>query len=166
MAESEAKFHRSGVLYKVIMGTVAISFASLLLMMIWGAADVVFVMLGHPLPGTMNYTEVLNVIVLFLPLAYVTYKKAHIVVDLIPYKGRGKRVTEFVADISVFVFSGFLAWQLGIRAWESVRIGEFDMIGIKVYFFPAKIALAIGALGSAIVALIQVYGHFARRERG
>jgi TRAP-type C4-dicarboxylate transport system permease small subunit len=147
------------------MATVAISFASLLLMMLWGAADVVFIQFGYPLPGTIHYTEVLNVIALFLPLAYVTRKKAHIVVDLIRYKGRAKRITDFLADLSIFVFSGFLAWQLGIRAWESVRIGEFDMIGIKVYLFPAKIALAIGALGSAIVALIYLCRHFTERER-
>jgi TRAP-type C4-dicarboxylate transport system permease small subunit len=166
MAQSKAKSSGSGILHKVIMATVAISFASLLLMMLWGTADVVFVKLGHPLPGTINYTEVLNVIVLFLPLAYVTHKKSHIVVDLITYKGRAKRVTEFVADFSVFIFSGFLAWQLGIRAWESLRSGEFDMIGVKVYLFPAKIALALGALGSTLVALIHVLGHSTEGKHG
>ena len=43
----------------------------------------------------------------------MTHKKSHIVVDLITYKGKAKRITEFVADFSVFLFSGFLAWQLG-----------------------------------------------------
>ena len=165
MVGSKVKTHESGILYKISMGTVAVSFASLLLMMLWGTADVVFIGFGYPVPGTLHYTEVLNVIALFLPLMYVTSKRSHIVVDIITYKGRTKRITDFIADLLVFLFSIFFAWQLGVLAWESLRIGEFDMIGIKVYLFPAKIALAFGAIGSTVVALLQVIGNFRKGKR-
>jgi len=146
------------------MATVWVSFASLMVMMLWGSADVVLLRFGYPVPGTINWTEVLNVIVLFLPLAYVTSKKSHIVVDLIAFKGKIKRVTGFVADLFVFLFCALMSWQLIVQAWRSIRIWEFDQAAIKVYFFPAKIALALGFLFSAVIALLQLFGQFRKPE--
>jgi TRAP-type C4-dicarboxylate transport system permease small subunit len=164
MGESASKTCLSRFLEKTITVTVLISFAALVVMMLWGTADVVLLKFGYPLPGTINWTEILNVIVLFLPLAYVTSKKSHIVVDIIVFKGRTKRVTDFVADLFILFFCALMAWQLCGQAWQSTRIMEFDQAAIKIYYFPGKIALAFGFLFSAFIALLQLLGLYGKQE--
>jgi len=165
VAELPAGNNRTGFIEKTSLTLVVISFAALVLLMLWMTADVILVLFGYPIPGTINYTEILNVIILFLPLAYVTARRSHIVVDVIQYKGKARRITDFIADCSVLLYSVVLSWQLGIKAWTSVRTGEFDMIGIKVYVFPAKIALAIGVIGSALAAFFLIADRFAGKKR-
>jgi TRAP-type C4-dicarboxylate transport system permease small subunit len=165
VAELPVGKNRTGFVEKISLTLVIISFAALALLMFWMTADVILVLFGYPIPGTINYTEILNVVILFLPLAYVTARRSHIVVDIIQYTGKAKRITDFIADCSVFLYSVVFSWQLGIKAWKSLSTGEFDMIGIKVFVFPAKIALAIGAIGSALAALFLVVDHFRGEKR-
>ena len=165
MAELSAGKNRTSSIEKISLTLVIISFAALALLMLWMTADVILVLFGYPIPGTINYTEILNVIILFLPLAYVTARRSHIVVDIIQYTGKAKQITDFVADCSVFLYSVVFSWQLGIKAWKSLSTGEFDMIGIKVFIFPAKIALAVGAIGSAFAALFLIVDHFRGEKR-
>lgn len=165
MAEVPAEKYHTGFVEKIWLSLVVVSFAALALLMLWMTADVILVLFGYPIPGTINYTEILNVIILFLPLAYVTARRSHIVVDVIQYKGNAKRITDFIADCSVFLYSVLFSWQLGVKAWRSAGTGEFEMVGIKIFVFPAKIALAIGAGGSALAALFLIVGHFMGEKR-
>lgn len=165
MAEVSAEKHRSAFVEKIWLTLVVVSFAALVLLMFWMTADVILVLFGHPIPGTINYTEILNVVILFLPLAYVTARRSHIVVDVIQYRGKAKRITDFIADCSVFLYSVIFSWQLGVKAWRSTSSGEFEMVGIKIFVFPAKIALAIGAVGSALAALFLIMDHFMGEKR-
>jgi TRAP-type C4-dicarboxylate transport system permease small subunit len=165
VAELSAGKNRTGFIEKISLTLVIISFVALALLMLWMTADVVLVLFGYPIPGTINYTEILNVVILFLPLAYVTARRSHIVVDIIQYTGKAKQITDFTADCSVFLYSVMFSWQLGIKAWKSLSTGEFDMIGIKVFVFPAKIALAIGAIGSALAALFLIVDRFRGEKR-
>jgi TRAP-type C4-dicarboxylate transport system permease small subunit len=160
VAEFPAGKSRASFIEKVSLALVIISFSALALLMLWMTADVVLVLFGYPIPGTINYTEILNVIILFLPLAYVTARRGHIVVDIIQYTGKAKQITDFIADCSVFLYCVVFSWQLGIKAWKSLSTGEFDMIGIKVFIFPAKIALAVGVIGSALAALMLIVDRF------
>jgi hypothetical protein len=43
---------------------------------------------------------------------------------------------------------------------------EFDQLTIKVYWFPAKIALALGFIGTAIVVLWQIVSEIKKRIQG
>jgi TRAP-type C4-dicarboxylate transport system permease small subunit len=165
VAELSPGRNRASSIENISLTLVIISFAALALLMFWMTADVILVLFGYPIPGTINYTEILNVIILFLPLAYVTVRRSHIVVDIIQYTGKAKQITDFIADCSVFLYSVVFSWQLGIKAWKSLSTGEFDMIGIKVFVFPAKIALAVGAMGSALAALFLIVDRFRGEKR-
>jgi TRAP-type C4-dicarboxylate transport system permease small subunit len=134
-------------------------------MMVWVTGDVVAQLFGSSLPETTNYTEILNVIGFTLPLAYVTMIKGHIVVDLFTLRGRAKRVKNIIGLVLVFLFMALVAWQLSIQAWRSTRILEFEQLSIKIYWFPAKIALALSFIGSAIVVMFQLISELRRRER-
>jgi len=165
MTELPERKNFTGFIEKISLSLVIISFTALALLMLWMTADVILVLFGYPIPGTINYTEILNVIILFLPLAYVTARRSHIVVDVIQYKGNAKRISDFIADCAVFLYSVVFSWQLGVKAWRSISSGEFEMVGIKIFVFPAKIALAIGAVGSALAALFLIMDHFMGEKR-
>jgi TRAP-type mannitol/chloroaromatic compound transport system permease small subunit len=164
MPEPEHKEER--YFHKILRGSARAGWVAFVLMMVWGTADVIGALLGHSIPATTAWTEILNVIGLALPLAYVTSIKGHINVELFNMRGKTKRVSDCIVLILVFLFISLLAWQLSRQAWRSIHIWEFDQVIIKIYWFPAKIALALGFMGSAIVVLFQIIGKLLRRKEG
>lgn len=131
---------------------------ALMVMMLWGAGDVILQIFGYSLPATVPWTEVLSVIALMLPLAYVTGEKAHINVDLLTERlnAKGKRLANMVSLIFVFLFSALMAWQQSIQAWESLKLWERDFAIITIYWFPGKIALALGFIGTSLITAFQI----------
>ena len=154
-----------GYAQKILEGSAVAGWAAIVIMMVLGTADVVAQVFGSSIPASVNWTEIFNVIGLSLPLPYVTMKKAHIVVELFTIRGRAKRVKDIIGLILVFLFMALLAWQLSIQAWQSTLQGEFDLVIIKIYWFPAKIALALGFIGSAIVIMFQIIGELRRQKQ-
>jgi len=148
-----------GLKLTAILGSVTI-----FIMMFWGALDVIFQLFGYSVPATVAWTEILNAIALSLPLTYVTWKESHINVDLVTNKlsGKAKSLTEIGALIVVFLFSGLLAWQLSIRAWKSLLAWEFDQVTINIYWFPGRIALALGFIGTTLVVISQIINKLRR----
>ncbi len=164
MSEPEGKGRR--YIQKIIEASAIAGWAAVVIMMVWITADVVAQHFGYSIPATVSWTEIFNVIAITLPLTYVTSKKAHVVVSLFTISGRAKRVTDMMAVVLVFLYTALLAWHLSIQAWRSVWFWEFDQGIIKIYWFPAKIALALGFVGTAIVAMFQVIDQIGRRTRG
>jgi len=136
----------------------------MVVMMIWVTGDVIAQLFNSSFPDTTNWIEVLNVIAFCLPLAYVTMIKAHITVDLIKVRGKAKEVKDIFVLILTFAFTAFVAWQLTTLAWRSTLRLEAEQLTIKVYWFPAKIALAVAFIGSAIILLAQLIGKFRGRK--
>jgi TRAP-type C4-dicarboxylate transport system permease small subunit len=143
---------------EILRGSAFAGWIVVIVMMLWGTGDVIFQIFGSSLPATYEWTEVLNVIAITIPLAYVARKKSHIIITLFAQRltGRKKNLANILSLTLVFLFSGLLAWQLIIQACYSVQMWEFDQLTIKVYWFPAKIALALGFTGTAIVVLWQI----------
>jgi TRAP-type C4-dicarboxylate transport system permease small subunit len=150
----------------VLKATAILGCATTFIMMFWGAFDVILQVCGYSIPATVAWTEVLNTIALSLPLTYVTWKQTHINVDILTNKlsGKARFLNEIGTLIVVFLFTGLLAWQLSIRAWKSVMAWEFDQVTINVYWFPGRIALALGFIGSALVVLSQIIGKLRRQS--
>jgi TRAP-type C4-dicarboxylate transport system permease small subunit len=159
---SEPKGRR--FIQRILEASAVAGWAVIVIMMVWVTGDVVAQLFGSSLPETINWTEILNVVGLSLPLAYVTMKKAHIVVDLFTLRGKAKRVKDIIGLVLVFLFTALVAWQQSIYAWRSTRMLEFEQLAIKIYWFPAKIALALGFIGSAIIVLFQLIGELRTRK--
>jgi TRAP-type mannitol/chloroaromatic compound transport system permease small subunit len=141
---------------KVIVGSAVTGWIVIVVMMIWVTGDVIAQIFGSSLPDTVNWVEILNVIGFTLPLAYVTMKKSHITVELFTAHGRIKRLRDIFALILTFLFTGLVAWQLSGLAWRSTLMLESQNLTMRVYWFPAKIALALGFLGSAVIMLVHL----------
>ena len=143
---------------KLLKGMTILGFGAVIIMMIWGTLDVVLQQFGSSLPATVEWTEVLNVIAVTLPLAYATYGRVHITIDLLTSRatGRTKRITNYIVMVMTFLFMSMLTWQLTIQAWRSTMMREFDQLAIKIYYFPAKIALAFAFFMASLVVLFQI----------
>jgi hypothetical protein len=79
-------------------------------------------------------------------------------VDLIKVRGKAGRVKDIVVLIMTFAFTSFVAWQLSTLAWRSTLRLESEQLVTRVYWFPAKIALAVSFIGAAIILLSQLIG--------
>jgi len=152
---------------KTLEATAILGCVTIFIMMFWGAFDVILQSLGYSIPATNAWTEILNVIALSLPLTYVTRKESHLNITLLTDKmsGRTKYLTETGALLIVLLFSALLAWQLSIRAWRSLEAWEFDQISINVYWFPGRIALALGYIGTTLVVMSQIISKLWRGPR-
>jgi TRAP-type C4-dicarboxylate transport system permease small subunit len=143
---------------KTLNGSAIFGWLVIVIMMLWITSEVIANLLNMSIPGTYSWAEVLNVIAISIPLAYVTSQGAHIVITLLTARltGRGKIWAEIISLICVVIFTGFLSWVLSIQAWRSLRAWEFEMGLIKVFWFPSKIALALGFIGSTLVTIFQL----------
>lgn len=156
IATSRTRLH--SYVEKILSGSALLGWLVIVIMMLWVSFEVIANLFNKSIPGTYSWTEVLNVIAISLPLAYVTSQSAHIVITLLTGRltGRGKVWVEIASLILVLVFSGFLSYVLSIQAWNSLRAREFEMGLIKIYWFPSKIALALGFIGSTLVTIYQL----------
>lgn len=143
---------------KISAGLTLMAFVVILVVMLWNTIDVILWSFGSFIPATVPWTEVLNVVVVMLPLAYATSKRSHISLDLITSRlpARAKRVTDLIIMLIMFLFMVMFSWRLSIQAWRSVKMWEFDHVFIKIYYFPSKIALALAFIISALVLLFQI----------
>lgn len=152
---------------KTLRGLAFMGFVSVLLMMLVGTVDVILQGFGSSLPATVPWTEVLNVIAVMLPLAFATSERAHIAIDLVTGRlpRKGKRVADRIVMVVTFLFMAIMSWQLSIQAWRSLRTWEFDQLSVKIYYWPAKIALAIAFIMSAAIVLFQMVDEFRGLDR-
>lgn len=138
---------------RIIAGAVTVSGGALLVMMLIGAADVILEnVFNQPLPGTLEATEALMAIVVFLALARTQQAGGHIRVDLITRRlgENGRRRSARLGHGFSMLFYGLLAWQGGLYAWQSIAVKEYESGIISFPVYPAK---AIMALGLAIMAI-------------
>jgi TRAP-type C4-dicarboxylate transport system permease small subunit len=138
-----------GRLGRIESWAAAIAGFGVLLMMLIGGIDVITTkVFSKPIPGAYEITETLMVATVFLALALSQREKRQIRVELIAEKlGRGKRLfLDSIAEVLSLCMYGLIAW-FGIQAaWESVQIGEFSSGIVKLPIWPAKVALAAGAV--------------------
>jgi TRAP-type C4-dicarboxylate transport system permease small subunit len=99
-----------------------------------------------PIPGTLEVSEQIVVIMTFFCLAYVGIQDRHIrttiIIDRLPTRGR--YIAELLAIVLMIVLLTFLFWRTSVEAWRSFSIGEVRMGLIEIPIYPAKIAIPLG----------------------
>lgn len=147
---------------KIAQGGGLISFILLSIMMLMGVANVVADLIGHPLPAIAEMTECLMVGVVFFAIIWVTYENAHISMSLLDKYWKGWpawAVDLFGLMLKLFIFA-IMAWRLSINAIYSIKQWEYVDVIIKIYWWPSKLAAAIGCFLTAIVVFFQILEHF------
>jgi len=158
----------NAVVLRVSRWLAVLGFIVLTMMAIWILVDVCSGIFNWGLPGMVDWVEVLNVICVALPLSYVTLQERHISMTLIhdhlSYKG--KHVLDLVVLIGMFLYSALLAWRVSIEAWYSLKMWERNDVGMIVYWFPAKIGLALGFIMLTLAVIIQIIGTVSQKKGG
>jgi len=107
-----------------------------------------------PIRGSLELTEILLGIVVFLGLAYCAAKDEHVVIDIIvdrlPRRLK-KTIMSFIYFLSVAV-SALMAWRLFVQAL-SLQAGHHVsmMLGLVLYPF-----LIIAFIGCALMTLVYI----------
>jgi TRAP-type C4-dicarboxylate transport system permease small subunit len=144
-----------------------LGFIVLAMMAFWILIDVCSGIFSWGLPGMVDWVEVLNVICIALPLSYVTLQGRHISMSLIHdhLSDTGRHVLDMIVLVGMFLYSALLAWRVSIEAWYSLKMWERNDVGMIVYWFPAKIGLALGFIMMTLTIIIKFIGAVGEKRR-
>jgi TRAP-type C4-dicarboxylate transport system permease small subunit len=144
----------------IVEGLVYVAFTALMIMMLIGVWGTIANWIGLSAPGVMEWSEILNVILICLPMTYVTLQRRHIEIDLVTtfLKPRSKRILYIATLFPFLFFSTLIAWRLIPQALESLSTMEkMDISGnMAVWWWPGKLAVAIGFIGMALANLYML----------
>jgi len=141
-----------------------LSGVALLLMMLIGAADVIFSKLfNFPIPGSFEATEALMVVSAFMAIGFNQYKRGHIAVTLLTSRmtRTPAGIFRLISHFMTFVFFFLLAWQGWIFGLHSLKVLEYES---GLFSFPVYPAKLLAALGMSLAAL-QCVADFVRKLR-
>jgi TRAP-type C4-dicarboxylate transport system permease small subunit len=151
-------------LWLLLLGTLG-----MIASMFVGVADVIGTeFLGHPVLGTLEFTESTMVLVVFGALAYAQERRAHIRVELLyGFAGaRGKSFMEAVTHIVAFIFFGLVAWQGLGELFYSWEMQEATMGSVRFPLYPARFFLLLGASLLLLRLAIDIVQDIGRLQRG
>lgn len=109
---------------------------------------------GRSLPGLVEASETLLVMMVFLGLAYCAYTGSHITMDLVTsaLPPRTAALLRSIGDLAVIVLLLWMLFATGTRAVSSFATGEFKFGLVEWPLWPARGAIALG-----IAICIPVY---------
>lgn len=124
---------------------------ALFLMVLPTTVDVIGGLFGKPLASAQEFTEVLELVMVYTGLGYIQSKRQNIMVEMF-YEKFSKPVQKCldIAFVGVTgVVFGFAAWRLGVLAVDKLDSGEITLL----LEFPVYIMPLIGVVGSACMVL-------------
>jgi TRAP-type C4-dicarboxylate transport system permease small subunit len=142
----------------LLRGMGMISAASTFLMMLLVVANIGGrYLLNKPLTGTLEFTESLLVIIIFLSLALTQYDGGHIRVTLLTRrlpKALAQAATVFcmLAGCAFFAWCSYAAWKFALQSW-SFKEQEWGTVVFPLY--PVKFVVFVGLLTLAIQFLLD-----------
>jgi TRAP-type C4-dicarboxylate transport system permease small subunit len=120
----------------------------ILALMILTTADVVLrYILGIPLKGAYEISEILMLSSVFLGMAYTQLFHEHINADFLVSRlsKHTNLVTETVLLLPALLIYGLLAWQGAIFFMDSLRTGEYRWGLLRIPLWPARLMVPLGA---------------------
>ena len=131
----------------------------LLCMAFLGVADIIGTQfLRRPVPGTVELTRALMVFCIMLGLAQAEAEGKHIrvevAIDLLPVRWR--RYFNVLAPLSMAILFAAIAWGGWDMLRQSIANREYAEGLIKIPFWPARLALAVGATMMVLQSLANV----------
>lgn len=128
------------------LGTVATG--CILVLMVLTTADVVLrYILGIPLKGAYEFSEILLLCAVFLGMAYTQLFHEHINADFLVNRlsKHTNLVIETVLLLPALLIFGLLAWRGTISFWDSIASGEYRWGLLRIPLWPARLMVPLGA---------------------
>lgn len=104
---------------------------------------------NRPIPGGIEVSEYMMVILVAFTLAYTAFEKGHITVDLIVSKlpPKAQAITNSITTMASLCFFSVVTWQAGLYVKSTVDSGwRSEMLGIPIFPFVGVIAIGCGVL--------------------
>jgi TRAP-type C4-dicarboxylate transport system permease small subunit len=130
----------------------------LLMMMLLGTADVVGrYVFNSPIKGTLEISELLMAVAIFLGWGYVQSSKSNIRVDFIikRYPLKANQIVELVILILTFMLFAMITWQSFNLAMIDLDYGRL-IENVYIPAFPFKLMVAVGAIMVCLESIIQI----------
>lgn len=141
--------------------------AVVILMMLHVCADVAGKYVSRPIYGTIEVVSAYYMVAcVFLPLAYVSARDRHIVVELFTRNLKGHRLRRWKGAVGIvtFAYVALLAWKTLEEAVERTAGREvWESSGSFIYVFPSRWMLPAGCAAMAAVVLVRLIGDLGPR---
>jgi len=134
--------------------------AVVIVMMLHVCADVAGKYVSRPIYGTIEVVSAYYMVAaVFLPLAYVSARDRHIVVELFTRNLKGRRLTRWQGAVGIvtFAYVALMAWMTLEEAIErTVGREVWESSGSFIYVYPSRWMLPAGCAAMAAVVLVKL----------
>jgi TRAP-type C4-dicarboxylate transport system permease small subunit len=143
---------------RLLRGFGLISSLATFVMMVLVVANVIGrYLLNKPLTGTLEFTESLLVLIIFLSVALTQYDGGHIRVTLLtrrlPKAGaRALTVAAMLAGAAFFSWCAYAAWRFAYQSWS---FNEYEWGTVAFPLYPVKFVVFLGILLLAVQFLLD-----------
>jgi len=115
--------------------------------------------LGSPIPGTLELSESVIVMIIFLTATYCEMTSKHIrvtfILNMLPPWARDA-VSKVTSAISIGYFA-VLCWQSWKIAWYALSIKETSWGSYPIPLYPAKFSVAIGSGIMCLYLILRLF---------
>jgi TRAP-type C4-dicarboxylate transport system permease small subunit len=130
----------------------------LILLMLGTVGDVVMRgIFGRPLVGTFELTQLAIIVILYLSIGYAEQHDAHIKVDLVIIKlrGRVRQAVLLIAQLVTIAAAGMLAWRLFVFSGSLGDSGVSTSV-LRYPLWPFALIAAAGALLYVLTLVVAI----------
>jgi TRAP-type C4-dicarboxylate transport system permease small subunit len=143
--------------FGIYVGVVALN-----AMMLLVVADVILrKYFAAPIRGSLEITEILMGLVVFLGLAFCAAKDEHVVIDIITERlsKRAKSTTMVMIHILSAGVAGMMAWRLFMQALSLQQGNQVSMM-LGLWLYPFVLIAFIGCALFTVVYIIHLFNVF------
>jgi TRAP-type C4-dicarboxylate transport system permease small subunit len=124
-------------------------------------------LLNAPVPGTVDLTRIMMVVLTLMVLPVATYREEHIAVDLIDfvYPKRLVPMREAIINLAGGIFLAVMSWRIHLQGIEDAkRFREYDDLGVSIAPATHFVSVLIGV--TALVMFVNFGRHVVKQIRG
>lgn len=123
---------------------------------------------GRSVPGLLELSETLLVVIVFLSIAYAERVEVHVRTEVLTRKfpRRLRLWTRVVVHAASASISLFLAWATTTRALDSFASAEYQPGLVRFPLWPARIVISIGFILLTIEFALKLVRSIASRDAG
>lgn len=148
----------------------AVACLIVIVMMFHVSADIVMRSVFHaPLSGTTEIVSAYYMVALaFLPIAWISRTRGHIIVELFTahLAPRKVRIIDALAGIVTFIYVATFCWQVIHTALDKTEIREaWESATGQIQIWPSRWLIPAGFLVMAVYVLIQIVADFRAARR-
>jgi TRAP-type C4-dicarboxylate transport system permease small subunit len=132
---------------------------AVLIMALFGGLDVLStVVLDRPISATVESTEALSVVAIFMAMGLLHKRRAYIAVDLLREScGPGmRRALDIFSLLLMAFYFALIAWRGWESAFASLAVREFSNGLVRLPLYPSKFALAFGMTIAVLWCIVEL----------